>query len=116
MGDYFPPQLVARANGGLNVLQFGWAFIVQYGTGLILERWPVEAGHHPLIAYQAAFGLNVLLQLAALAWFAVPRFQSRKAKGRTPAILQPACGWSSAHAPILASEAAILEADEHLEW
>ncbi|MGY3079283.1 CHASE2 domain-containing sensor protein [Bradyrhizobium sp. LM6.10] len=29
IGDYFPPQLVARANGGLNVLQFGWAFIVQ---------------------------------------------------------------------------------------
>jgi hypothetical protein len=45
IGDYFPSQLVARANGGLNVLQFGWAFIMQYGTGLILERWPVEAGH-----------------------------------------------------------------------
>lgn len=116
IGDYFPPQLVARANGGLNVLQFGWAFIVQYGTGLILERWPLDAGHHPLIAYQTAFGLNVLLQLAALAWFAVPWFRSRKGKKRTSAILQPACGWSSAHAAIPASEAAILEADEHLEW
>lgn len=32
------------------------------------KQWPLEAGHYPLIAYQTAFGVNVLLQLAELAW------------------------------------------------
>lgn len=51
IGDYFPPELAARANGGLNVLQFWWTFFVQFGTGLILEQWPLDAGHSPLIAF-----------------------------------------------------------------
>lgn len=47
IGDYFPTELIARANGVLNVLHFGWAFLVQYGTGLILEQWPAKDGHYP---------------------------------------------------------------------
>ncbi|MGL3104605.1 hypothetical protein [Bradyrhizobium sp. BR 1432] len=43
IGDDFPAEMVARANGALNVLQFGWAFAVQYGMELILEQWPLEA-------------------------------------------------------------------------
>ncbi|MGY4281924.1 CHASE2 domain-containing sensor protein [Bradyrhizobium sp. LM2.7] len=35
IGNYFPPQLIARPNGGLNTPAIGWAFIVQYWTGLI---------------------------------------------------------------------------------
>lgn len=72
IADYFPPELVGRANGALNVLHFGWAFLAQCATGLILEQWSTEDGHRPIIAYQVAFGLNVALQLAALVWFARP--------------------------------------------
>lgn len=72
IADYFPPELAGRANGALNVLHFGWAFLVQYATGLILEQWSPGASHKPLLAYQVAFGLNVMLQIAALAWFALP--------------------------------------------
>ncbi|MDH2404844.1 hypothetical protein QCM77_33700 [Bradyrhizobium sp. SSUT18] len=72
IGDYFPAELIARANTVLNVLHFGWAFLVQYGTGLILEQWPEKDGHYPSIAYQTAFSINVLLQLAALVWFIAP--------------------------------------------
>lgn len=72
IGDYFPAELIARANGALNVLHFGWAFLIQYGTALILEQWPAKDGHYPTIAYQIAFSINLVLQLAALAWFITP--------------------------------------------
>lgn len=72
IAEYFPTELAARANGSLNVLHFGWAFAVQCGTGLILQQWPVQNGHYPLMAYQVAFGLSVAAQVMALAWFARP--------------------------------------------
>lgn len=116
IGDYFPAELVARANGGLNVLQFGWAFIVQYGTGLILEQWPLEAGHYPLIAYQTAFSANALLQFVALAWFAAPWLTGLKGKVGGLAARQPADGWSLVEAVIPPADFAILEADEYGDW
>jgi MFS family permease len=72
IADYFPPELAGRANGALNVLHFGWAFLAQYATGLILEQWSTEDGHRPILAYQVAFGLSIAVQIAALFWFALP--------------------------------------------
>lgn len=72
IADYFPPELAGRANGALNVLHFGWAFLAQYATGLILEQWPTNDGHRSVLAYQVALGFNVALQIAALVWFALP--------------------------------------------
>ncbi|MEY9537903.1 MFS family permease [Bradyrhizobium diazoefficiens] len=72
IADYFPPELAGRANGALNVLHFGWAFLAQYGTGLILEQWPTNDGHRTVQAYQMAFGVSLALQIAALIWFALP--------------------------------------------
>ena len=72
MGEYFPPEVSARANGALNTLHFGWAFAAQYATGLVLEQWPQVDGHYPAIAYQTAFGICVTIQLAALIWFVAP--------------------------------------------
>ena len=76
IADYFPPELAGRANGALNVLHFGWAFLAQCGTGLILEQWSTEGGHRAILAYQVAFGVNVALQIAAFVWFALPAFRS----------------------------------------
>lgn len=75
IADYFPVELAGRANGALNVLHFGWAFLAQYATGLILEQWPAGDSHKPMLAYQVAFGINVVLQIAALVWFALPWFR-----------------------------------------
>ena len=72
IADYFPREFAARANGALNLLHFGWAFLVQYGIGLVVGQWPPQDGHYPIAAYQAAFGLSAALQVAALAWFALP--------------------------------------------
>lgn len=72
IADYFPVEIAARANGALNLLHFGWAFAVQYGIGLIVNQWTPQDGHYPTIAYQAAFGLSLALQVLTLLWFAVP--------------------------------------------
>ena len=76
IADYFPIEIAARANGALNLLHFGWAFTVQYGIGLIVNQWASQDGHYPMIAYQAAFGLNLTIQAAALIWFALPWLRS----------------------------------------
>jgi MFS family permease len=76
IADYFPPELAGRANGALNLLHFGWAFLAQCGTGLILEQWSTEGGHRTILAYQVAFSVNVALQVAALVWFALPALRS----------------------------------------
>jgi type IV secretory pathway TrbF-like protein/sugar phosphate permease len=76
VAEYFPKEIAGRANGALNVFHLGWAFVLQYATGLVLEQWPNQDGHYPAIAYQVAFGLNVALQIAALAWFELPRLRS----------------------------------------
>ncbi len=57
----------------MNVFHIGGAFVLQDLTGAIIGYWPVEAAHHPLIAYQAAFGTNLILQVAAWLWFTWPR-------------------------------------------
>ena len=61
MGEYFAPEVSARANGALNTLHFAWAFVAQYATGLVLEQWPQVDGHYPAIAYQTAFGICVAI-------------------------------------------------------
>jgi type IV secretory pathway TrbF-like protein/sugar phosphate permease len=76
VAEYFPKEVAGRANGALNVFHLGWAFVLQYTTGLVLELWPSQDGHYPAIAYQVAFGFNVTLQIAALAWFEVPRLRA----------------------------------------
>ncbi|WP_247470301.1 MFS transporter [Bradyrhizobium sp. 45] len=116
IGDYFPAQLIARANGVLNVLHFGWAFLVQYGTGLILEQWPVKDGHYPSIAYQTAFSMNVVLQLVALVWFIAPWFKELNWKSEI-AVKRKSTGQSrSVHVMIPSAEMVILETDHDVEW
>lgn len=105
IADYFPPELAGRANGALNVLHFGWAFLAQYATGLILEQWSPGSSHKPLLAYQVAFGLNVILQIAALAWFALSCFSRW-------------IGSFDASEPVCLYEQAVLlvPADDDAEW
>lgn len=80
LAEYFPRELTGRANGALNVFHIGGAFVLQYATGAVLQHWTPQAGHYPEIAYQTAFALNVILQVAAWTWFVMPRsFVQRQA-------------------------------------
>ncbi|MCP3394947.1 MFS transporter [Bradyrhizobium sp. CCGB12] len=111
MADYFPPELAGRANGALNVLHFGWAFLAQYATGLILEQWPTEDGHRSVVAYQVAFGLNVLIQVWALVWFAVPWLKSSTSRiGSIPSII-PVSAFDAIGASIFCEQI-----DDDAEW
>ena len=77
LAEIFPRELAGRANGALNVFHIGGAFVLQYATGVVLQHWTPQAGHYPEIAYQTAFGLNIVLQILAWVWFALPRYLLR---------------------------------------
>ncbi len=116
IADYFPIEIAARANGALNLLHFGWAFTVQYGIGLIVNQWASQDGHYPVAAYQAAFGSSLVLQAAALIWFALP-WLGRFVRHLRVAFAPPhgALDRQAALVPV-ASEGAVLEASQGLGW
>jgi predicted MFS family arabinose efflux permease len=115
IADYFPPELAGRANGALNVLHFGWAFLAQCATGLILEQWSTNDGHRSTMAYQVAFGLNVAFQIAALAWFALPWLRSVASWMRSTSFFVPA-NVSEAVESVGLYEVFVVLADEDAEW
>ena len=59
----FPLELSGRVISTLNFLVFLSAFAVQWGTGLIINLWPVEAGRYAKAGYGAAFGACLVLLL-----------------------------------------------------
>ncbi|MCA1529433.1 MULTISPECIES: MFS transporter [Bradyrhizobium] len=116
IADYFPPELAGRANGALNVLHFGWAFLAQYATGLILEQWSANDGHRPLQAYQVAFGFNVALQIAALVWFTLSRRRSTTPWISSISYFKPADDPCAESAGLHEDSVILLPADDHAEW
>jgi MFS family permease len=82
LAEYFPKELAGRANGLLNFLHVGAAFILQYATGIVLQQWAPVAGHYPEIAFQTAFALNLALQIVAGAWFGLSWVFLRSSKER----------------------------------
>jgi MFS family permease len=67
--ELFAKEASGRANAALNLLHVGGAFLIQCLTGFVVALWPEQSGHHPAIAYQTAFAVNLALQVGALAWF-----------------------------------------------
>jgi hypothetical protein len=59
----FPLELTGRVISTLNFLVFLSAFAVQWGTGLIINLWPVQAGRYDQAGYATAFGACVALLL-----------------------------------------------------
>lgn len=82
LADNFPKEIAGRANAALNVIHIGGAFVLQELIGIVIERWPVEGTHHPMIAYQVAFGVVLALQLVAWIWFMWPRAQTDAIRSR----------------------------------
>lgn len=116
IADYFPLEIAARANGTLNLVHFGWAFVVQYGIGLVVGQWAPLDGHYPVAAYQAAFGLSLALQVAALVWFAIPWFRTFGEFLYGSFSRRPAERYSQPGFVRVPVEAPVLEAYERMEW
>jgi MFS family permease len=78
-----PGALTGRAATCLNLLIFLGAFAVQAGFGMVVGCWrPNPLQHYPALAYQAAFGTLVLLQLPGLLWFLRRRWRRAAQSGR----------------------------------
>jgi MFS family permease len=71
LSQYFPKALSGRANAALNLMHVGCAFLLQSATGLIIEQWPDVRGSYPAEAHQLAMAATLVLQILALAWFAI---------------------------------------------
>ncbi len=83
LAEHFPKEVAGRANGLLNFLHIGGAFVLQYVTGVVLQQWTPQAGHYPESAYQAAFALDLVLQIVAGVWFALPWVLPRPLRTRS---------------------------------
>jgi predicted MFS family arabinose efflux permease len=78
-----PGALTGRAATCLNLLIFLGAFAVQAGFGMVVGCWrPNPLRQYPVLAYQAAFGALVLLQLPGLIWFLRRRWRRTAQSGR----------------------------------
>jgi len=82
LSQSFPGNLAGRVNTGLNVMVFVAAFGGQWGIGEIINLWPTSPdGNYAPVAYKAAFGLMLALQIISLLWFIVASFRSRRSEG-----------------------------------
>ena len=72
LSSYFGSELSGRAHTAVNLLIFACAFIAQYTIGAIIELYPAPAGGgYPAKSYTTAFGAFLVIQVAALVWFAL---------------------------------------------
>jgi MFS family permease len=79
---HFPLEYAGRVNTGLNVIAFSGVYIAQYGMGAIIDLWPpaADGGYLP-VAYRAAFGTFLALQVIAFLWFLIPDRRAARADG-----------------------------------
>lgn len=83
LAQHFPTGLVGRVNTALNLMVFLSAFAAQWGIGIIIDLWPVmPAGGYAPEGYRAGFGLMVVLQIGAAAWFWLFQPQKQKAPAK----------------------------------
>jgi MFS family permease len=74
----FPVEKSGRVNALLNAVVFGLTFVIQAGTGWIIDLWPKGSdGHYPPVAYQWSFGILAVLLAVTLVWYAIPVRQPR---------------------------------------
>lgn len=65
----FPVSMAGRAITALNLLVFVTAFLVQWGMGVVINRYPAGGGSYAPEGYAVAFGVTTVLQAIALGWF-----------------------------------------------
>jgi len=69
----FPAHLAGRVNTALNLLVFVAAFATQWGVGAIIGLWPPAGTGYDPAGYRVGFGVLLVLQVAGLVWFLLPR-------------------------------------------
>jgi MFS family permease len=71
LSEGFPRELTARANTALNLLMFGGSFAAQWGIGVLVDVARGVLGVDTAGGLRIAFAVVLLVDIAALAWFAL---------------------------------------------
>lgn len=67
---HFPSHLAGRVITGFNLMIFIFSFINQWGIGAVINLWPATAaGGYAPQGYRFAFGMLLIFQLLAFAWY-----------------------------------------------
>jgi hypothetical protein len=80
--QYFPLALAGRVNTALNSLVFTWAFVVQWGVGLLINLWPTTVVGYDPRGYRWGFGVFLAVEASAWAWMLVQTRRSAQASAR----------------------------------
>ncbi len=76
----FPPELTGRVSTAVNLLVFVVAFALQWGIGLIINRYRLADGGYAPQGHRVALGAILILELLTWLWLVWPR---RSAVGQT---------------------------------
>ncbi len=68
----FPPELAGRALSAYNLVIFAGVFVVQWGIGLMIDGFKA-VGWTEVAAFQGAFGVFLLCNMASYAYFVITR-------------------------------------------
>jgi hypothetical protein len=71
LNEGFPRELTARANTAANLVMFVGSFATQWGIGLVVDAARAALGTDTATGLTYAFALVLVLDLVALAWFAL---------------------------------------------
>jgi len=81
ISSYFGARLSGRSNTAINLPMFGYAFLVQYAVGWIIDLYPQTAsGGYSPAAYRTAFTVVLAIQIVSVGWFLVNRRRLRDAE------------------------------------
>jgi MFS family permease len=65
----FPAEVRGRLSTTLNFLMFGLGFLLQWGIGLVVNRFPTsEVGRYAAQGYETAFTLMAVIQVVIIVW------------------------------------------------
>lgn len=70
LSQQFAPELAGRVNTALNLLVFVFAFIAQWGIGVVINWYSAgETDHYNPLGYQIAFSIALVIQVLTMLWY-----------------------------------------------
>ena len=84
LAPQFPREVAGRLVTTINFIMFFGSFLLQWGMGLVINRFPAEsAGRYLPVGYETAFVLLLLLQGVAAVWTLIAMRKLSRAATRT---------------------------------
>ena len=81
MTQAFPVALAGRVNSSLALFTFAGVFLLQSAFGFVLDFFPVDGGGYAPVGYLVAFGVWILVQVAAFFWLVISNRRQKRDGG-----------------------------------